>query len=153
MVKLLDSADPGLRKPCEQILTINDSIRKLVGEMIELINKLNETSLVACGLAAPQVGLNISLFVIHLPSVQLVALNPVVTKTQGQYKWVEGCLSLPEKLYKVSRPKLIKFQYTNLDGEMRSAKFHNDFAGICQHEIDHLSGTMIDEIGELCQKG
>ena len=99
------------------------------------------------GISAPQLGESIAVLVIDTPAIELVALNPVITKEFGYHTWIEGCLSLPGLFYAVQRPKLIKFQYLGLDGQMHAEKAHDDFAGVYQHEIQHLSGIMIDSIG------
>jgi peptide deformylase len=137
-----------LRQSCEPVETVDSYIHALIADMVRLLQDINAHGFRAYGLAAPQLGELVQLFVLSTPQARLIAMNPVVIKVSGQHNWIEGCLSLPGSLYQVSRPKLIKFQYMDVDAKQRSAKFHDDFSGICQHEIDHLSGRMIDSIGK-----
>jgi len=147
MLKVYTVPDPCLRHSCQQVDTVDGYIRDLAGELLELLRELNSPVPRAYGIAAPQVGESVQLFVIATPAIELIAINPVVTKTFGQHTWIEACISVPGTLYRVARPKLIKFQYLGLDGAMHAEKAHDDYAGIFQHEIQHLSGICIDEIG------
>jgi peptide deformylase len=126
---------------------VDGYIRGLAAELLEMLQELNSPSPRAYGIAAPQVGELVQLFVISSAAIQIIVLNPVITKTFGQHTWIEGCLSLPGYFYKVTRPKLIKFQYLGLDGAMHAEKAHDDYSGIFEHEIQHLSGICIDDIG------
>lgn len=147
MRKIYKLPEPCLRQPCEQVKTVDSYIRDLAIDLLEILKELNTPTPVAYGIAAPQVGESVQLFVISTPALQIIVLNPVVTKTFGQHTWIEACLSLPGQLYKVQRPKLIKFQYLGLDGAMHAEKAHDDVCGIFEHEIDHLSGICIDQKG------
>jgi peptide deformylase len=147
MRELLVAPNTLLRQPCEPVAKIDSYIRDLVHDLLDLVERINIPEMRTYGIAAPQVGELVQLFVLSTPAVTLVALNPVIVKTHGQHDWIEACLSLPGSFYKVCRPKLIKFQYLGLDGQIHAGKFHDDFAGVCQHEIQHLSGVMIDALG------
>jgi peptide deformylase len=147
MRALVTIPDPILRQPCKQVQTVDSYICDLISEMLRFLASINVAVLRSYGVAAPQFGESIQVFVVSTPAIQLVAINPVVTKTAGVHNWIEGCLSLPGLFYAVRRPKLIKFQYLDQNGEMRSGRFHDDYAGVVQHEIQHLSGVMIDSIG------
>ncbi len=139
--------EPCLREPCEQVKTIDSYIRDLAADLLEILKELNTPTPCAYGIAAPQIKESVQLFVIYTPAIQITVINPVVTKTFGQHTWIESCLSLPGQLYKVRRPKLIKFQYLGLDGQIHAEKAHDDYAGVFEHEIQHLSGICIDAIG------
>ncbi len=152
MRELVSGSDPVLRQPCKQVQTVDSYIVALVDELIQYLHQVNALKLQSYGIAAPQVGESIQLFVISTPAIELVVMNPEITKTYGQHNWIEGCLSLPGQYYMVRRPKLIKFQYLGLDGQMHSGKYHDDYAGVVEHEIQHLSGTMIDDIGEWVKR-
>jgi peptide deformylase len=144
---IITAPDPRLRTPCERVKTLDSSIIALSEELLSLLKSINSPRLLAYGLAGPQLGESVQIFVVATPAIKLIAINPEVTKTYGEHSWIEGCLSLPNSYYKVRRPKLIKFQYLGLDGEIHAAKFHDDYAGVIAHEIDHLSGVCIDTIG------
>ncbi len=147
MRQLVCEPNPILRRRCEPVADINSYICDLARELVNFIKSLNQDGLQSYGIAAPQLGEPVQLFVVATSAVELVCINPRITKMHGIHRWIEGCLSLPGKFYSVSRPKLIKFQYTGLDGETHSARFHDDYAGIFHHEIQHLDGILIDQIG------
>jgi peptide deformylase len=139
--------NPCLRLPCKRVEVVDSYIIALARELAELLDYINTPVLRAYGLSAPQVGECVQLFVIATFAVKMVVLNPIVVKTFGIHSWVEGCLSLPNRFYMVRRPKLIKFQYLDLAGGTIRGLLRDDYAGVCQHEIQHLSGIMIDAIG------
>jgi peptide deformylase len=147
MRELVTAPSSILRQPCKQVKTVDSYIRALVEDMFAFLRENNTLTTRSYGISAPQLGESISVLVIDTPAIELVALNPVVTKNFGQHTWIEGCLSLPGLFYAVRRPKLIKFQYLGLDGAIHAEKAHDDYAGVYQHEIQHLSGIMIDTIG------
>jgi len=152
MRDVVTAPDPCLRRSCKPVAMIDGYVRDLAAELLAMVHDLNFPDFRAYGIAAPQIGESIQLFVIATTAISQVVINPVVTKTYGQHSWVEGCLSLPGCFYMVTRPKLIKFQYLGLDGELHAWKFHDDYAGMFEHEIDHLSGKMIDVIGTPISK-
>ena len=136
-----------LRQPCKPVITIDSYIRSLIQEMIDYVKYLNRNKISAYGLAASQLGEPVQLFVIQTPAVDLIAMNPVVTKRYGIHTWIESCLSIPGCFYSVVRPKLIKFHYISVMGEMRAGKFRDDYAGVVEHELQHTQGILTDTIG------
>ena len=147
MRELISAPNTLLRQPCQPVATVDSSVLDLISDMIRFLEDLNTPVPRAYGVAAPQFGELIQLFVINYPAVTFVGINPVIVKTHGQHNSIESCLSLPGAYYMVRRPKLIKFHYIDQNGEQRAGKFHDDLANVCEHEIQHLSGKMIDETG------
>lgn len=126
-------------------LTPADLVRyqTLANEMIETMLANN-----GIGLAAPQIGKNITLFVINKDVSQtpdhLVLCNPTITfATPGTTIMEEGCLSCPQRYGNVRRPEKVRVKATNLSGERLSFKAKGLLAKVFQHEIDHLRGTLI----------
>lgn len=70
-------------------------------------------------------------------------------KENGEQTSVEGCRSIPGRLYLVRRPKIVKVKGMNLDGEGVAIKGHDLLATVLKHEVDHLDGVLIDSIGRL----
>ncbi|MDP2916739.1 MAG: peptide deformylase [Dehalococcoidia bacterium] len=132
--------DPRLRLKAKRVRTVDASILKLIDDMIDTMHHVN-----GVGLAAPQVGENLTLFVIQTPALELVAVNPEITKQAGQDWYTETCLSIPGRRMTIKRPKLIKFRYQDLNGIWHSAKFHDFYAAIVAHELDHLKGVLITD--------
>ncbi len=98
------------------------------------------------GLAAPQVGISAALVVIDVGDGNpLVLINPVITRRSGEMLSTEGCLSLPGETRVVRRPRIIEVCYTGLDGEKHKVRARKSLlARALEHELDHLSGVLID---------
>lgn len=105
------------------------------------------------GLAAPQVGLNLALFVAN-PSQErgreLVIVNPVVERTAGRSSIVEGCLSLPNVWDRVRRAGSVRMTGCDVSGRPITIEAEGLLAIILQHEFDHLRGQLfIDRLSWL----
>lgn len=102
------------------------------------------------GLAAPQVGQSLRLFVMDIGSDatrNFAFVNPVVLKSQGDFPSVEGCLSFPGKQVKKRRAKLIKIRaYEVLSKTEKVFKFRGLESACVQHEIDHLNGVLCIDV-------
>lgn len=132
-------------------------VRSVAHRMIELMQGAE-----GIGLAAPQVGLSLRLFVAHVPpdpdpdpeveapefpnscDSPQVFINPVITKFAGDLEpYDEGCLSLPGITGEVNRPAIITMKATTLEGKEVTLTASGLLARCWQHEIDHLDGIMI----------
>lgn len=113
------------------------------------------------GLAAPQIGRSIRLFVIdcssfaeeepHLERFKKVFINPRITHRQGEeWSMTEGCLSLPGLNEDVSRPSAIRIEYYDENWEFHVEEYDGYAARVIQHEYDHLEGILfIDHCAPL----
>lgn len=102
-------------------------------------------SLKALGLAAPQVDYGLRLIVVvgSAWGNYIIMRNPRIVKAYRHYNIaVEGCLSLPGKLYNVQRARTIKVKHQG--GEQ---VYTDGLARVIQHEIDHLDGILISDRG------
>ncbi len=97
------------------------------------------------GLAAPQVGQNLQLFVAN-PSQErgreLVVVNPVLLETTGRTSVVEGCLSVPNVWERVTRSARVRIIGQDLAGRPLDIRGEGLIAIVFQHEIDHLDGKL-----------
>ncbi|MGE5430743.1 MAG: peptide deformylase [Syntrophomonadaceae bacterium] len=109
------------------------------------------------GLAANQVGLNKSIFVIDVSPVEgyekikpIVMINPKIVLTSDEkVPMEEGCLSVPNLRAEVVRPKEIKIAYRDTDMNELTLEADELFARVIQHEFDHLQGVFFtDKISE-----
>ncbi|MCE9620246.1 MAG: peptide deformylase [Planctomycetes bacterium] len=135
--------DPILRKKAKAITKVTASLRDLVADMFRLMREEE-----GAGLAAPQVGESIRLFITearpdeHIP--ERVFINPVLSKMDGELvPYDEGCLSLPEVRGMIRRPAFVAIDATDLEGNhvhLESGEFP---ARVWQHEFDHLEGVLI----------
>lgn len=147
--------DPVLRKRCEPVSEITDEIRQLAKDMIETMDKNN-----GAGLAAPQVGRAIRMFVLRDYIVQedgswtltepKVYINPKLSRPgQDLITDVEGCLSLPGLRLDIDRPDRITVEALDIDGKPFTEEVEGYNARIRMHENDHINGVLfIDRIDE-----
>jgi len=128
--------EKALRQKCQPVDDFNDEIRQLA-EMMQGLRK----SYHGLGLAAPQVGRNLRMFV----TADDVFINPKVIWHSRDYGMqLEGCLSIPEILVTVRRRQLVEIEYRNLDGAtVRRRAIDPEMARVWQHEMDHLDGILI----------
>lgn len=100
------------------------------------------------GLAAPQIGLTCSMFVMSFNGKRRVVINPVVLNySKETFAFTEGCLSIPGLRLEVVRPKKVKVEYTDETGRRQRQQFEGMTGRIFQHEFDHLCGVLfIDRV-------
>jgi peptide deformylase len=147
------------------IIAYGDPVLKKVGEVIqptypklkELITNMYETMYNAhgVGLAAPQIGLSIRLFVVdgapfeeeEVKDFKKVFINPTITHEEGEYwSFNEGCLSIPEVREDIERLAIVHISYYD-----EAFNFHENevFSGlsarIIQHEYDHIEGKLFTD--------
>lgn len=137
-MKILTHPDPGLRKKSEPVDKIDESIRSLVDNMVEKMFKAD-----GMGLAAPQVGEYLRIFVVDVEDDFHVFVNPEVTSTGGKEETAEeGCLSVPGVNAEVTRPNQVEIEGYDLDGEKFKLNREGMAARVVQHEMDHLKGIL-----------
>lgn len=140
-LQIIHYPDPRLRKKAAPIEAIDDTIRAIGMRMIELMHDAP-----GVGLAAPQVGLDLRLFVAnptHDAAEDRVFINPVLTDpSREQSDYEEGCLSIPEVYGDIRRPKQITITATDLDGQLFTLTSGELAARVWQHENDHLDGIL-----------
>jgi peptide deformylase len=134
----------GRAEPVEEI---NDDILRLVDKMIDIMLKNK-----GVGLAAPQVGVSLRLFIISLDGSRenvKAYVNPTVTPT-GELEGIdEGCLSVPGIYTKIRRYKKCKVTATDLNGNEFTDHAEGLYARALQHEYDHIEGiTIVNRMGQ-----
>ena len=130
--------DPILRLLAAPVVTVTPEIKTLIADMAETM-----WHQVGIGLAAPQIGVSLRIFVMDDGKRGARAIvNPVVTERGGVVKEEEGCLSLPGIFAEVERSKSLRIE--GLDGEGQPIAFEAQGlqAKIIQHELDHLDGVL-----------
>ncbi len=160
MLKIVAVPHKVLASPTKPVGRIDDSVKKLVKEMEETLEAQSDPQ--GVGLAANQVGLSLSLFIIKRnPEAKIQAfINPRVLKAVGKKPAsksagkrrkrrrsvkLEGCLSIPRIWGPVKRTDKIYLEYKNLAGETKKEWFSGFVATIIQHEIDHLEGIVFTQ--------
>jgi len=138
----------GHAQPVEKI---DDNIRQVVEKMTDIMLKNK-----GIGLAAPQAGLPLRLFITSLDGTRenvKVYINPTVTLTTDELDSMdEGCLSVPGVYTKIRRYKKCKVTATDLDGNEFTEEAEGLPARALQHEYDHLEGiTIADRMGSTAK--
>jgi peptide deformylase len=143
-MKIVLYLHPALRIKTAPLAVIDDSVRAVAEEMLQLMY-----AGLGVGLAAPQVGLALRLFVLNLTGdpaqgdQEEVIINPEILEREGSTDEEEGCLSLPGVFQRVTRPETIKVRAQNLRGEVLEKTVTGIEARGWQHEVDHLDGILI----------
>lgn len=150
--------EPVLRKKTVEIGKDYPDLDQLIENMYETMYKAH-----GIGLAAPQVGLNIRLFVIdasplaededyvdikdELALCKKVFINPKITKREGElWKFNEGCLSIPDIREDIKRLENITIEYFDQNWNKKTENFGDVRARIIQHEYDHIEGILFTDL-------
>jgi peptide deformylase len=137
--------DPVLKTPAKPVKSFDDALRKLAQDMIESMYDAE-----GVGLAGPQVGLSIRVFVFDDGETGPGFMaNPELFDAEGEITIDEGCLSIPGPYYPVLRFEKIRCRGQDLAGEPYEMASEGLLARIFQHETDHLEGTLyIDHLDD-----
>jgi peptide deformylase len=133
-----------LRQKAAPIEVITDEIRALIDEMGDIMYTAH-----GVGLAAPQVGHSIRLFVYDSGDGLTPLINPEILQKKGeQYDPEEGCLSIPGLRGVVPRAKEIKVKAMDITGKIIYFKAKEFEARVIQHEFDHLEGVLFTDVAK-----
>lgn len=144
-----------LAKPAKPVEKIDNEIRQLIEKMTDIMLEKK-----GVGLAAPQAGIPLRLFIISLDGSRekiKVYINPTVTPIPAKAgtsltEFDEGCLSVPGIYTKVKRYKKCKVAATDLDGKEFTEEAEGLYARALQHEYDHIEGmTIVNRMGRTAQ--
>ena len=143
--------DPKLRLISKPLERVDDSVRKLLDDMVETMHEAP-----GIGLAAIQIAEALRLVVVDLakkdePPQPQQFINPeIVWSADDRSVYEEGCLSIPEYYEEVERPAKVRVRFTDLDGKVHEEDAEGLFATCIQHEIDHLNGVLfVDYLSKL----
>lgn len=144
VLKVLVYGDERLRKPSKEVSKISKKITALAKNLVETMYAYD-----GVGLAAPQVGENIRMFVIDVspeggPKKPYIFINPKIIKRSGASSCAEGCLSFPEVYADVRRSANVTVKALDLYGKPFVLEAFNGelLARAIQHEFDHLDGKL-----------
>jgi len=130
--------DSVLRQKSKRVRSIDGSIRKLIGDMIETMHYFH-----AAGLAAPQVGVPLRVIVFGIPGEEDIALiNPEVVRRKGERLVDEGCLSVPDYRGEIMRAEVVTVKGRDQNWKEIRIKADGLLAQALEHEIDHLKGIL-----------
>ena len=142
-LKIVLYPDPRLKKMSSPVTTFDDELKAIAARMFELMREHR-----GVGLAAPQVGLNVRMFVMNATGEDAddrVYVNPQLLDSEGEEEGEEGCLSIPQVNARIWRSEKLRMVAQDLDGKPFEEIGTDLVARIWQHETDHLNGTLITE--------
>ncbi len=150
MLEIVKAPNPVLSQKAKKIAKVDKAVIKLITDMEEAL--LAATDPIGVGLAAPQVGKSLQLFIAKptKKSTLMVFINPQITKRatkertikKEEHKKLEGCLSLVNIWGEVERFDSIWVSYVDETGKKHGRRFDGFISTIIQHEIDHLNGIL-----------
>jgi peptide deformylase len=152
ILPILTYPDPVLRQKAERVENIDDSIQRLIDDMIETMYDAP-----GIGLAANQVGRPISVIVVDIQRDGseyglIVLVNPEMVSARGKITSEEGCLSVPEYFAKVTRHEEIVVRGLDRHGKEVEITAEGLLSIALQHEMDHLEGKLfIDHINMVAR--
>jgi len=149
--KILVEPDPFLRQKSKKVEKVDDDVRSLINDMLETMHDAP-----GIGLAAIQIGVPKRIIVMDLAKKNekkqpLYFVNPeIITKSEIDLTYEEGCLSVPGQFAEIDRPDRCKIKYLDYDGKEQILNAEGLLATCIQHEIDHLEGILfIDYLSKL----
>ena len=159
--EILTSEYPVLRQKAKKAKRVDASIQKLIDDMFDSLHEAN-----GLGLAAPQIGAGLRVFVIEMPKddaddaveaqprekrrvaysgEQIALVNPEIVKAEGEQIGEEGCLSIPGYVGIVRRALKVTVKGLNRKGKEVKLTGEGLLARAFQHEIDHLDGILFTD--------
>lgn len=166
ILPIVGYGDPVLRKMCEEIPQDYPTLKETVANMYDTMYNAY-----GVGLAAPQVGLPVRLFIVdtkpfaeddeytkeqqeQMATFRKTFINPVIVKEEGEeWGFNEGCLSIPEVREDVFRQEKITIEYYDEDFNKYTDVFDGLIARVIQHEYDHIEGILFtDRLSSLKKK-
>ena len=143
--KITEYPEKVLAEIGKPVTEFDDALAALCADMFETMYDAE-----GVGLAAPQIGLNLRLFVMDCDGIKLVAANPEIVHTEGEQSGQEGCLSVGKVPAVLSRPLKARLKAQNEKGEWFERDAEGYAARAFLHETDHCDGTLfIDHLPKM----
>ena len=160
ILPILAYGDPILKKESEEIDETYTDLETLIEDMFETMYRAK-----GVGLAAPQIGRNIRLFIVDgspfaekeegedddpralgIENFKKVFINPIIEEEEGEeWSFQEGCLSIPKIRENVSRKSDIVISYYDENWELKEERYSGYAARIIQHQYDHIEGVLFTD--------
>ena len=142
LLTIVNCMDSILRKKCQKVDNIDESLVMLADNMIETMYAAS-----GLGLAANQVGVSSDLFVIDVGGQKekcdpVIIINPTISASEEEVIGEEGCLSIPEVFAEVKRAQHVEVKGYDLKGNELRYEAEGFLARAFQHEMDHLNGVL-----------
>ena len=142
MIDVITIENDVLKEKSDFVSVIDESIKTLITEMAEILEKKN-----GVGLAAPQIGEKKRIFITKVSGdILRVFINPEIIQTSQELEvYEEGCLSIPGVWANVVRPAAIIMQAWDINGKIFKIEIDGVLARVIQHEFDHLNGILFTD--------
>ncbi len=145
ILKIVKYGDPVLEKEGQLVTEFDGKLNKLVENMFETM--LAEKGV---GLAAPQIGQSLKLFVMDCsggkePAQRIAFINPTINETKDTQVGEEGCLSFPDIYFQVERPRIVTVTAFDVNGKEFTMDVEDLAARCVLHETDHLYGKLFTD--------
>jgi len=140
ILEILTFPDPRLRNHAKPVAVVDDTIRRLVDDMLDTMYQAP-----GIGLAATQVNVAKQVVVIDVTedhSAPLCLINPQIIERDGEEEMEEGCLSVPGFSDKVTRAERVRIKALDRNGQPFELAADGLLAVCIQHELDHLDGKL-----------
>ena len=151
VLPIIVAPDPRLKQVAKPVSKVDAEVRRLMDDMLETMYKAP-----GIGLAAPQVGKLLRVIVVDIaredekPQPLRMGNPELISVSDEDAVYNEGCLSLPEHYADVTRPAAIKVRYIDHENEIRELAADGLLATCIQHEMDHLDGILfVDHLTAL----
>jgi len=151
VLPLVIAPDERLNTPSEKVKVVDDSIRKLLSDMLDTMYAND-----GIGLAAVQVGVHKRCIVVDVAvrdggNDPIKLVNPeIIARSEEPRTFTEGCLSFPDQYSDVVRPDTVTVRYLDENGVEKTLEANDILSTCLQHEIDHINGIVfVDHISRL----
>lgn len=145
--KIVTADNKVLRKKAKPVKKVDKKVKNIIKDLKETLEAQKDPE--GVGLAAPQIGKSLKIFVFVSEDGIKTVINPkvieIAKKENEKPEAMEGCLSIPHYYGPLTRPEFITIEYLNEKGKKIKETFKGFEAQIVQHEIDHLKGTLFTD--------
>lgn len=134
-----------LSERADEVDTIKEmkEAREIIAELKSIIRKKELTSL-----SAPAIGYRKRIFCVNFSDSEIKTfINPIIVKAEGLVLSDERCTSIPDKRFILPRNNKVSIMYTSPLGKVESREVSGVAASVIQHEIHHLDGILLSDIG------
>lgn len=140
--------DPVLNTVAEPVVVFDANLERLIEDLLETMYAAP-----GVGLAAPQMGISKRLFVFDIGEGPGHLVNPTLAETSGEWEFDEGCLSVPERFWPITRAAYARLTGVDSSGTPIELEGEELMGRMLQHELDHLNGTLLlDRLGKSERK-
>jgi peptide deformylase len=145
ILEIITRDNPRLRLKAKRIPKVDESVRRLMDDMVETM-----LDAPGVGLAATQVDVQLRVIVMKVDNQLYTLANPEMVRSSGEQVGYEGCLSVPGYIGEVARAERVTIKALNRNGREVRIKGEGLLARAIQHEIDHLDGILfVDRLTSL----